>query len=58
MELASQAFQRVHYKLEKLRNTAQRFTQQDFNKLIAEYATKALEFIVIQYAEPGKMVNK
>lgn len=53
MELASTAFQKVHFELEKLRNVAQRFTQPEFNKLTAEYATKALEFIVIQYAEPG-----
>ncbi|XP_062609221.1 zinc finger FYVE domain-containing protein 26-like [Saccostrea cucullata] len=54
VELASTAFQKVHFELEKLRNVGQRFTQQDFNTLIAEYATKALEFIVIQYTEPEK----
>jgi hypothetical protein len=53
VELAGTAFLKVHFELEKLRNVAQRFTQPEFNKLTAEYAKKALDFIVIQYAEPG-----
>ena len=50
-ELAGKAHQVVRDEFDLVLDQANKFSQVQFNKLVAQYAKKALEFTVIQYID-------
>lgn len=50
-ELAGKAFLTVKDEFDMVLEKAKTFSKEQFNKMVAQYARKALEFTVIQYLE-------
>ncbi|KAL5009256.1 hypothetical protein ScPMuIL_014837 [Solemya velum] len=54
-DLAGQAFEKVKRDYDNIRDVARRFSVSTFNELVAHYASKALEFSVIQGSDKSGM---